>query len=75
MLDILLWVLFLTVVEGGAVSLTVWLERKIDDADLTCANYLLIVALAFALIIAVAAGVMLLASAVLGTIRLFGMYG
>lgn len=74
MLDILLWVLFLTVVEGGVVVLVRWLWRVTYKTDSDAVEGLCITALIFAIVGAVAVGIMLAASAVLGTIRLFGMY-
>lgn len=74
MLDILLWVLFLTCAEGGAVVLARWLWNAADETCSDVAEGLYITAFIFALIFAVAVGIMLAASAVLGTIRLFGMY-
>lgn len=74
MLDILLWVLFLTVAEGGSVFLAVWLGKLIDEADSDNKENWCICGLIFAIILSVAVGIMLAASAVLGTMRLFGMY-
>lgn len=74
MLDILLWVLFLTVIEGGAVSLAVWLWKLSDEVDSDAKETWCICGFIFTIIVGVAAGIMLAASAVLGTIRLFGMY-
>lgn len=74
MLDILLWVLFLTLVEGGSVFLVVWLWKLADVADSDAKETWCICGFIFAIILAVAVGIMLASSAVLGTIRLFGMY-
>ena len=75
MLDILLWVLFLTVVEGGSIFIAVWIWKLFDEADSNAKENWCICGFIFAIILAVAVGIMLAASAVLGTIRLFGMYG
>lgn len=74
MLDILLWVLFLTIVEGGAVVLMVWLWEKIMNTDSELPETLYTVAFIFALIVVVAVGLMLITSAVLGTMKLFEMF-
>lgn len=74
MLDILLWVLFLTVVEGGSISLTRWLWKMADEACSDGVEGLYVTASIFAFILAAAVGIMLAASAVLGTMRLFGIY-
>jgi len=74
MLDILLWVLFMTCAEGGAVSLALWLWKLFDDADSDAKENWCICGFIFAIILAVTVGIMLAASAVLGTMRLFGMY-
>lgn len=74
MLDILLWVLFLTVVEGGSIFLAVWLWKLTDEVDSEAKENWCICGFIFAIILAVAVGIMLAASAVLGTIRLLGMY-
>ena len=74
MLDILLWVLFLTVVEGGAVSLAVQLWKLCDELDSDAKEIWCTCGFIFTIVVAVAAGIMLAASAILGTIRLFGMY-
>lgn len=74
MLDILLWVLFLTVVEGGMVLLVRWLWRMACKTDSDVVEGLCVAAMIFAVVGAVAAGIILAASAVLGTVRLFGMY-
>lgn len=74
MLDILLWVLFLTVVEGGMVILVWWLWKLFDKTDSEAKADWCICGFIFTIILAAAVGVMLVASAVLGTIRLFGMY-
>ena len=74
MLDILLWVLFLTVVEGGVVILVWWLWKLADEVDSEGKETWCICGFIFAIILAVAVGIMLAASAVLGTVRLFGMY-
>lgn len=74
MLDILLWVLFLTVVEGGAVVLMVWLWEKIMNTDSELPEALYTTAFIFALIVVAAVGVMLITSAVLGTGKLFEMF-
>jgi len=75
MLDILLWVLFLTVVEGGAVSLAVWLWKKIMETNSSLWEALCTTAFIFTLFFAAGGGIMMAASAVLGTMKLFGMYG
>lgn len=74
MLDILLWVLFLTVVEGGAVFLAVQLWKLDNEVDFDAKDVWYVCGFIFAIVVAVAVGIMLAASAVLGTIRLFGMY-
>ena len=74
MLDILLWVMFLTVVEGGSIFLAVWLWKMCDEVDSDAKETWCICGFIFAIILAVAVGIMLAASAVLGTMRLFGMY-
>ena len=74
MLDILLWVLFLTVVEGGSIFLAVWMWKLVDDSDSNAKENWCTCGFTFATVVAVVAGIMLAASAVLGTIRLFGMY-
>lgn len=74
MLDILLWVLFLTVVEGGSIFLAICIWKLFDKADSNAKEDWCICGFIFTIILAVAVGIMLAASAVLGTIRLFGMY-
>lgn len=74
MLDILLWVLFLTIVEGGSVFFAVWLWKLSDEVDSDGKESWCICGIIFAIVLAVAVGIMLAASAVLGTVRLFGMY-
>ena len=74
MLDILLWVLFLICAEGGSVFLAVWLWKLTDEVDSEAKEDWCICGFIFAVILAVAVGIMLAASAVLGTMRLFGMY-
>ena len=75
MLTILLWTLFMIVVEGGAVALAVLLWKKIDDADMDFEETWLIVAWIFTLVVAVAVGIALVATVILGTTRLFSLYG
>lgn len=76
MLDILLWVLLLTVIEGGSIFFAVWLWKLADEVDVNseAKETWCICGFIFAIVVAVAVGIMLAASAVLGTIRLFGMY-
>ena len=74
MLDILLWVLLLTVTEGGSIFLAVWLWKLADEVDSDAKETWCICGFIFAIIVAVVVGIMLVSSAVLGTIRLFGMY-
>lgn len=74
MLDILRWVLFLTCAEGGSIFLAVWIWKLFDKADSNAKEDWCICGFIFAMILAVTVGIMLAASAVLGTIRLFGMY-
>lgn len=74
MLDILRWVLFLTVVEGGSIFIAVWMWKLFDKADSNAKENWCLCGFIFAVIMAVAVGIMLAASAVLGTIKLFGMY-
>ena len=74
MLDILLWVLLLTVAEGGSIFLAVWLWKLADEVDSDAKETWCICGFIFAIIVAVVVGIMLVSSAVLGTIQLFGMY-
>lgn len=74
MLDILLWILAMIIVEGGAVALAWWLWKAIDEASTTAREDLFIVAFAITVILIIVLGIVLVASAVLGTIQLFGMY-
>lgn len=74
MLTIVLWTLAMIVVEGGAVTLAVWLWKKIDDADTEIMETLFIVAWIFTLIVAVAVGFALFVTIILGTNRLFNLY-
>lgn len=74
MLEILLWVLFLTCAEGGSIFLAVRLQKLFDKTASNTTENLCIIGFIFAVIMAVAIGIMLAASAVLGTVRLFGMY-
>ena len=74
MLDILLWILAMIIVEGGAVALAWWLWEAIDEASTASREDLFIVAFAITVILIIVLGIVLVASAVLGTIRLFGMY-
>lgn len=75
MLDILLWVLCLTIGEGGSIFLAVWIWKLFDEVDSYAKENWCICGFIFAIIVAVAIGIMLAASAVLGTVKLFGMYG
>lgn len=63
------------VAEGGAVALAVWLWKKIDYADTDAKEDWLIVAWVFVLVVAIAVGIALIATVILGTIRLFSLYG
>lgn len=63
------------VVEGGSVALAVWLWKKIDYADTDSMQTLLIVAWIFVLVVTVAVGIALVATIILGTSRLFSLYG
>lgn len=74
MLDILLWVLLLTIVEGGSIFFAVWLWKLCDEVDSDAQETWCMCGFIFAIVLAVAVGIMLAASAVLGTIRVFGMY-
>lgn len=74
MLDILLWILAMIIVEGGAVALSWWLWGAIDEASTTNRGDLFTVAFAITVVLIIVLGIVLVASAVLGTIRLFGMY-
>lgn len=74
MLDIFLWILLLTVIEGGSIFFAVWLWKLADEVDSEAKETWCICGFIFAIVVAVAVGIMLAASAVLGTIRLFGMY-
>jgi len=75
MIDILLWVLFLIVAEGGAVLLMVWMWKLYDKlVDTEPKGTLCFVGFVIAMIFVVALGIMLASSAVLGTVKLFGMY-
>ena len=63
------------VVEGGAVALASWLWKKADDADTDSMETLLITAWIFAMVVAIAVGIALISTIVLGTIKLFSLYG
>lgn len=75
MIDILLWVLLLTVIEGGAVFSAAYLWNLIDAADSEAKENWCLCGFIFAVTVAVLVGIMLTASGVLGTIRVFKMYG
>lgn len=75
MIDILLWVLLLTVIEGGVVFLAAYLwnlgDRLNDEAkEIWCFGGFI-----FAVTVAILVGIMLAASGILGTILVFKMYG
>ena len=75
MLTILLWTLSIIAVEGGAVSLAVWLWKKIDYVDTDAKESWLIVTWIFAMVVVIAVGIALVATVILGTTKLFSLYG
>lgn len=74
MLDISLWILAMSIMECGMVSLTVWLWKMIGKTHSENIEDLCIVGFVFALILACILGLMLATSAVFGMVRLFKIY-